>query len=118
MTTLPQFCALLAAGFAGALVAYVPTARQRNWPIGELFKRGIVPGAVYLGVAALLLGEAAGLAWAGKASWWWMLWITLASFVGAPLITSLFKSWSAALSLVVAPIMAVASALLSFGIGT
>ena len=117
MTTLPQLCAVLAAAFAGALVAYAPTARQRNWPIGELFERGIVPSAVYLGVAVLSLAETVGLAWAGKASWWWVLWIVLASFVGAPLMTSLFKSWSAALSLAAAPIMAVASALLSFGIG-
>lgn len=79
--------------------------------------RGVVPSAIYLGVAALLLGETVGWALVGKASWWWMLWITLASFVGAPLITSLFKSWSAALSLVGAPVMAVASILLSFGIG-
>ncbi len=50
---LPLFCSLLAAAFAGALIAYVPTARQRNWPVGILFERGTVPTAVYLGVAAL-----------------------------------------------------------------
>lgn len=113
MATLPQFCALVAAAFAGALVAYVPTARQHNWPVGKLFERDIVPSAIYLGVAVLLVGEAIGWAWAGRASWWWLLWTILASFVGAPLITSLFKSWSAVLSLVAAPILALTAALLS-----
>ncbi|CCF95696.1 hypothetical protein B7R78_0015305 [Ralstonia solanacearum] len=110
---LPQFCSLLAAAFAGALIAYVPTARQRNWPVGKLFERGTVPATVYLGVAALLLGETISWAWAGKATWWGVLWIVLATFVGAPLITSLFKSWSAVLSLVAAPTLAMAAALLS-----
>ncbi len=81
---LPLFCSLLAAAFAGALIAYVPTARQHNWPVGILFERGTVPTAVYLGVAALLLGETIGWAWAGKTSWWGLLWIVLATFVGAP----------------------------------
>jgi hypothetical protein len=105
---------LLAAAFAGALAAYVPTARQRQWPVGQLFERGTVPTAVYLLVAVTLLGVAFGWAWTGKASWWWLLWIALASFVGAPLITSLFKSWSAALSLVAAPILALVAVLLPF----
>jgi len=105
--TVPQLCALLAAGFAGALMAYVPTARLRQWPVGQLFERGIVPTVVYLAVAVVLLGVAVGWAWSGKASWWWVLWIVLASFVGGPVITSVFKSWSAALSLLAAPCLAI-----------
>lgn len=114
--TISQLCALLAAAFAGSLAAYVPTARQRQWPIGQLFERGIVPTAVYLIVAAVLLGIAIGWAWSGKASWWWILWIVLASFVGAPLITSLFKSWSAVLSLTAAPLLTLAAVLMTYPI--
>ncbi len=88
---LPLFCSLLAAAVAGVLIAYVPTARQHNWPVGKLFELGTVPAAVYLGVSALLLGETIGWAWAGKAIWWGLLWIVLAAFVGAPLIASLLK---------------------------
>lgn len=63
-----QLAALLAAAFAGALVAYVPTARERNWPVGSLFARGIVPTATYLIVAVLVLGTTAGWALSGKAT--------------------------------------------------
>jgi cytochrome c biogenesis factor len=109
----PNF-ALLAAAFAGTIVAYVPTARQRNWPVGQIFERGTVPIAVYLGVAAFLLGTVVSWAWSGKASWWLLLWTVLASFIGAPLIPTLFKSWSAALSLVAAPVLAVIAIMLPF----
>jgi hypothetical protein len=112
--TIPQLCALLAAAFAGALAAYVPTARQRQWPVGQLFERGTVPTSVYLVVAVVLLGLAIGWAWTGKASWWWLLWIVLASFLGAPLITSLLKRWSAAVSLVAAPLLTLGALLLPF----
>lgn len=115
MTT-PQICAVLAAAFAGSLAAYVPTARQRQWPVGQLFERGVVPTAVYLIVAVVLLGVTFGWAWSGKASWWWMLWIVLASFIGAPLITSIFKSWSAMLSLAAAPLLALAAVLMPYPI--
>lgn len=35
MITVSQICALLASAFAGALIAYVPTARQKGWPVGD-----------------------------------------------------------------------------------
>ena len=99
-----QACILLSAAFAGALDAYAPTARQKGWPTGQLFVQGGVPFFVYLAVAATLLGIVASWAWSGTASWWLLLWAVLASFIGAPIITSFFKSWSAGLSLVAAPI--------------
>lgn len=114
MMSPPQVFCLLAAAFAGATVAYVPTARQRNWPVGQIFERGIVPAAVFLGVAVSMLGIGISWAWSGKTSWWWLTGIVLSSFIGAPVITSLFKSWSAPISLIAAPVLAIAAIFIPF----
>lgn len=109
-----QTCALVSAAFCGAMVAYVPTARQRGWPVGSMFERGIVPTGVYLCVMAFLLGVVGQWAWNDKASWWWLLWVVIASLIGAPFITSLFRSWSAAISLIGAPLLALGTVIIPF----
>lgn len=109
-----QIFALLAMAFAGTIVSYVPTARQNSWPIGQVFQRGIVPMLVYLGVLALMLGAGVAWAWYGKTSWWLLLWLVLSSFVGAAFITSIFKTWSGAISLGAAPLLALAAIIVPF----
>ena len=111
-----QICAIFATAFAGAIISYVPAARQNSWPIGLVFQRGILPLAVYLGVIALMLGAGVAWAWHGKTSWWWLLWLAIASFVGAAFITSIFKAWSGAVSIVVAPILAILAVMLPFAL--
>lgn len=108
-----QICMLAAAGFAGTLPSYEPTARQRGWPVGSLFVApAVVPTFIYLGVMALLLSAIGMWAYHERMSWLWLLWVVLASFVGAAFIPNIFRSWSGAIALVSAPALAVAALLI------
>lgn len=105
-----QICMLASAGFAGTLSSYEPTARQRGWPIGSIFVApAVVPTLIYLGVMALLLSATGVWAYHERMSWFWLLWVVLASFIGAVFIPNIFRSWSGAIAIVSAPALAVAA---------
>lgn len=107
-----QYCALLSAAFAGGLISYEASARRNGWPVGSIFTNGgAIPGAIFLGVMVWLLGVSGAWAWHGKASWWWLLWIVLSSFLGGAFLTPIFRTWSGAVSLIAAPVLAVLAVL-------
>ena len=102
---LPQYFQLLAVAFAGALVSYVPVARQKGWPVGALLEKNTVPAAVWFVVLASVVGQTVGLASSGKVSWWWLLVLAVVYVVG-PAIVAMLKSWTAVISLILAPVFA------------
>ena len=90
---------LFAPAFAGAVMSHLETSRKYGWSVGEMFS-GAVPVFVYLSVMALNLGLAAGSAYYDKLSWWWLLWVVVASFTGAAFIPFILKSWSGIVSMI------------------
>ena len=105
-------CALLAAAFAGVLPAHLPTCRQRGWPVGSLFANQTFTTFMWLGVMAFLVGIVVTWALHDRVSWLWLLWILGVSFIGAAFVPVVFKSWSGAIALVAAPVLAVAACFL------
>lgn len=105
----PAYLAFVALASSCALTSYAITARSRNWPVGAMFVRGTIPTLVGLGSIVAALGLVGWLAFSGAHSWWQLGTALLAYFVGGPVIVALLGRHSALLSLVVAPVAAIAA---------
>lgn len=96
--TLSEIYLLTSASFAGCIAAYPAISTNKKWPQGALYANGLA-GLVYLVVMVVGLGFCGGLAYYDKSSWLMLLWMLIASFIGAAFIPVLFGSYTGILAI-------------------
>jgi hypothetical protein len=96
--TLSEIYLLASAAFAGCIAAYPAISTNKRWPQGALYANGLA-GLVYLAVMVVGLGFCGGVAYYEKLSWLMLLWMLIASFIGAAFIPVLFGSYTGILAI-------------------
>lgn len=96
--TFSEICFYASAAFAGSIAAYPVIATYKGWPRGAVYANGL-SGLVYLVVMVVGLGFCGGLAYYEQSSWLMLLWMVIASFLGADFIPRIFGSYTGPLAI-------------------
>jgi hypothetical protein len=100
--------ALLSTVFACCLLAYRITATERGWPMGSVYLSEVPIFLALMCIVVAMVRVIFGAA-NGHFSWWMLLLILPAWFIGAPVALNLLKEKTGPAALIGAPLTAIAA---------